>query len=223
MNNSTQSNIDTEKDKTSNIEENKNINKMNENWTQRYVDYDKEEPEPRDISNDYIKEEMVGNVRGVFIKTRNLELDELQNTNENESNLNKNESEINKNESEINKNEINKNEMDKNEINKNDREINESNKNKPDMDINKIDLLNQSRKVLFKEPTSSNLDENIKKNENIDNRTENMNKSDTINRTGNITMTDNTNKISGNMLNNENNRRSVPGSSNFEELPPREK
>jgi len=51
----------------------------NENWTQRYVDYDKEEPQPRDISNDYIKEEMVGNVRGVFIKTRNLESDEVEN------------------------------------------------------------------------------------------------------------------------------------------------
>jgi len=51
----------------------------NENWTQRYVDYDKEEPQPRDISNDYIKEEMVGNVRGVFIKTRNLEPNEIEN------------------------------------------------------------------------------------------------------------------------------------------------
>jgi len=50
-----------------------------ENWTQRYVDYDKEEPQPRDISNDYIKEEMVGNVRGVFIKTRNLEPNEIEN------------------------------------------------------------------------------------------------------------------------------------------------
>jgi hypothetical protein len=51
----------------------------NENWTQRYVDYDKEDPQPRDISNDYIKEEMVGNVRGVFIKTRNLEPNEIEN------------------------------------------------------------------------------------------------------------------------------------------------
>jgi len=57
------------------------IKNTNENWTQRYVDYDKEEPQPRDISNDYIKEEMVGNVRGVFIKTRNLEPNEVESSN----------------------------------------------------------------------------------------------------------------------------------------------
>lgn len=48
----------------------------NENWTQRYVDYDKQDVTPRDISNDYIKDEMVGNVRGVYLKTRNLETNE---------------------------------------------------------------------------------------------------------------------------------------------------
>jgi len=73
-----------------------------ENWTQRYVDYDKEEPQPRDISNDYIKEEMVGNVRGVFIKTRNLDdietfgssndvsSDQNLSSNDNNSNMNRN-------------------------------------------------------------------------------------------------------------------------------------
>jgi len=49
----------------------------NENWTQRYVDYDKQDVTPRDISNDYIKDEMVGNVRGVYLKTRNLENDDV--------------------------------------------------------------------------------------------------------------------------------------------------
>jgi len=63
-----------------------NTNQQTENWTQRYVDYDKEEPQPRDISNDYIKEEMVGNVRGVFIKTRNLEPNEVENSSMQSSN-----------------------------------------------------------------------------------------------------------------------------------------
>jgi len=54
----------------------------NENWTQRYVDYDKQDVTPRDISNDYIKDEMVGNVRGVYLKTRNLENDD-QNVDQN--------------------------------------------------------------------------------------------------------------------------------------------
>jgi len=67
----------------------RNTNKpTNENWTQRYVDYDKEEPQPRDISNDYIKEEMVGNVRGVFIKTRNLEPNEIENPPGGDNNVN---------------------------------------------------------------------------------------------------------------------------------------
>jgi hypothetical protein len=64
-----------------NVNQQADTTNTNENWTQRYVDYDKEEPQPRDISNDYIKEEMVGNVRGVFIKTRNLEPNELENSN----------------------------------------------------------------------------------------------------------------------------------------------
>jgi len=54
----------------------------NEDWTQRYVDYDKQDVTPRDISNDYIKDEMVGNVRGVYLKTRNLENDD-QNVDQN--------------------------------------------------------------------------------------------------------------------------------------------